>query len=70
MYDLKHLPRKRALKDHCINLEKHLNAEGASDINGQELYNELLHVDPITAEKENEKQMSPLEALQIIIKTG
>lgn len=69
LFDLKHLPEKKELEELCISLQDHLTVNNVSDINGKDLYNELSHVNALTNETPNEKQMSPLEALRIIKKT-
>lgn len=67
MYDLNHLPTKDELKKCCKELQNHLTDKGVSDIDGNELYNEQLHVESILDVKK--KPTSPIQILKLIRST-
>lgn len=68
LYDLKHLPDKDRLKVCCKNLQEHLTNEGLSDINGDELYNEVLHIGSLINGSTKDK-VFPIEVLKLIKST-
>lgn len=64
------LPEKEDLKQICLNLERHLTDKTTkvSDINGSELYHELLHVSSIL--DHGKKKVTPKEVLCMIKNTN
>lgn len=63
------LPAKDDLKQSCLKLESLLkNTDDVSDINGNELFGELQHVNSILELKE--PQVQPIDVLRAIKKTG
>lgn len=71
LYNLANLPPKDDLKQSCLKLETLLkNTDGISDINGNELFCELQHVNSILELNEiQERQVQPIDVLRAIKKT-
>lgn len=68
LYDLNHLLTKDELKKYCKELQNHLTDDkDVNDIDGNELYNELLHVKFILDVKK--KPTSPFQILKLIKNT-
>lgn len=68
--DLSQLPDKKELKQCCKNLETLVtNSNGISDINGDDLFNEILHVKSILGEEHTKTRARPKDVLRAIKKT-
>lgn len=67
LYDMGKLPEKEELKKCCLNLQEFLTFENISDINGKDLYNEIIHVKSIVHDEDKtNKVFSPIKVLKSI----
>ncbi|XP_057662499.1 uncharacterized protein LOC130897582 [Diorhabda carinulata] len=65
LYDLRKLPEKEEMMKNSLNLQEFLTFQNINDINGKDLYNEIIHVESIV-NYEEEKSSKVLSTIKVL----